>query len=160
MKRFILLTALLCFSIGAMAQEEKIKDNPAYITKDLVVVGITAKTTDAQLLDIRTRLLKYSTIRFTNFDVIRAKVYKKTFFGLFKKKVEGDIQFVSMEVDCRDGFNGKISHSFENGDSDTWGFYRDYEKNSFKKSFFIGNLTKETANNVQQNEYIEKTENQ
>jgi hypothetical protein len=160
MKRLILLSVFVCLSLMALCQTEKIKDNPLYITKDLVVMGINAYTTDAQLLAIRTNLLKYSTIRFTNFDVIRTKEYKKTFLGLFKKKVEGQIQFVSIEVDCRDGFNGKISHSFEKGDNDTWGFYRDYEKNSFKKSFFIGNLTKETANNEQQEERIKETENQ
>jgi hypothetical protein len=99
------------------------------------MVGVNAKTTDDELLEIRTKLLKFTTIRFTEFDVIRANPTNK--------KEEGDIQFISMEVDCRDGYSGKISHSFEQGDTSTFGFYRDYSKNTYNKAFFIGNLSNE-----------------
>ena len=136
MKRLFLLLLFAFSTIASFAQVEKLKDSPIYIEGNLVVVGVNAKTTDAQLLEIRTKLLKYTSIRFTNFDVIREK----------SKSINevGDIQFISMEVDCRDGFNGKISHSFESGDTSIYGFYRDYTKNSYKLSFFIGNLTDET----------------
>lgn len=99
---------------------------PAYFSKDYVVVAINARTTDAELLEIRKNILKFSMIRFTNFDVIRAN--------------DGSIYFFSMEVDCRDGYNGKISHAFEPGDTTYYGFVRDYSLNTYKKPFFIGNL--------------------
>ncbi|MDR0971816.1 MAG: hypothetical protein LBM25_05485 [Bacteroidales bacterium] len=129
---FLLLVSLFC--LKGFAQIEKLDSTYIYIDKDLVVLGINSNTTDEQLLDIRTRLLKYSTIRFTEFDVIREQTNEKD------KK--GKIQFISMEVDCRDGYVGKISHSFEKGDTSTWGFYRNYEKNSYKRAFYIGQLLK------------------
>lgn len=143
MKKIFLLLLFAFSAIASFAQVEKLKDSPIYIEGDLVVVGVNAKTTDAQLLEIRTKLLKYTSIRFTNFDVIRTTPKNK--------KEVGDIQFISMEVDCRDGFNGKISHSFEPGDNSTYGFYRDYTKNSYKLSFFIGNLTEQALDSIQNN---------
>lgn len=135
MKKFILLLGLISLSFVSFSQVEILKDSPIYIEGDVVMVGVNAKTTDDELLEIRTKLLKYTTIRFTEFDVIRAKPTNK--------KEEGDIQFISMEVDCRDGYSGKISHSFEQGDTSTFGFYRDYSKNTYNKAFFIGNLSNE-----------------
>ena len=135
MKKFILLIGLISLSFVSFSQTELLKDSPIYIEGDVVMVGVNAKTTDDELLEIRTKLLKYTTIRFTEFDVIRAKPTNK--------KEEGDIQFISMEVDCRDGYSGKISHSFEQGDTSTFGFYRDYSKNTYNKAFFIGNLSNE-----------------
>lgn len=135
MKKFILLLGLISLSFVSFSQTELLKDSPIYIEGDVVMVGVNAKTTDDELLEIRTRLLKFTTIRFTEFDVIRAKPENK--------KEEGDIQFISMEVDCRDGYSGKISHSFEQGDTSTFGFYRDYSKNTYNKAFFIGNLSNE-----------------
>jgi hypothetical protein len=134
MKKSILLLGCLFLSIITFSQVEKVKDSPIYVDKDLVVVGINAKTTDKELLDIRKKILRYTSIRFTEFDVIRTKPKRK--------KEEGDIRFISMEVDCRDGFNGKISHSFEEGDTDIYGFYRDYSS-THRVAFFIGNLTQE-----------------
>ena len=136
MRYIFLFLGFLLISLSGISQVDKIIESPIYVTDDLVIVGITAKTTD-------NKLLKYSSIRFTNFDVIRVNKESKWFKSLFKKEF-GDIQFISMEVDCRDGFSGKISHSFESGDKSVQGFYRDYKKNSYKKSFFIGDLTKET----------------
>ena len=135
MKKFILLIGLISLSFVSFSQTELLKDSPIYIEGDVVMVGVNAKTTDDELLEIRTRLLKFTTIRFTEFDVIRANPTNK--------KEEGDIQFISMEVDCRDGYSGKISHSFEQGDTSTFGFYRDYSKNTYNKAFFIGNLSNE-----------------
>ena len=135
MKKFILLLGLISLSFVSFSQVEILKDSPIYIKGDVVMVGVNAKTTDKELLEIRTKLLKFTTIRFTEFDVIRAKPENK--------KEEGDIQFISMEVDCRDGYSGKISHSFEPGDKTTYGFYRDYSKNTYNKAFFIGNLSNE-----------------
>lgn len=135
MKKFILLLGLISLSFVSFSQTELLKDSPIYIEGDVVMVGVNAKTTDDELLEIRTRLLKFTTIRFTEFDVIRANPTNK--------KEEGDIQFISMEVDCRDGYSGKISHSFEQGDTSTFGFYRDYSKNTYNKAFFIGNLSNE-----------------
>lgn len=135
MKKFILLLGLISLSFVSFSQVEILKDSPIYIEGDVVMVGVNAKTTDKELLEIRTKLLKFTTIRFTEFDVIRAKPENK--------KEEGDIQFISMEVDCRDGYSGKISHSFEQGDTSTFGFYRDYSKNTYNKAFFIGNLSNE-----------------
>lgn len=135
MKKFILLIGLISLSFVAFSQVEILKVSPIYIKGDVVMVGVNAKTTDKELLEIRTKLLKFTTIRFTEFDVIRANPTNK--------KEEGDIQFISMEVDCRDGYSGKISHSFEQGDTSTFGFYRDYSKNTYNKAFFIGNLSNE-----------------
>lgn len=135
MKKFILLLGLISLSFVSFSQTELLKDRPIYIEGDVVMVGVNAKTTDDELLEIRTKLLKFTTIRFTEFDVIRANPTNK--------KEEGDIQFISMEVDCRDGYSGKISHSFEQGDTSTFGFYRDYSKNTYNKAFFIGNLSNE-----------------
>jgi hypothetical protein len=135
MKKFILLLGLISLSFVSFSQTEILKDSPIYIEGDVVMVGVNAKTTDDELLEIRTKLLKFTTIRFTEFDVIRANPTNK--------KEEGDIQFISMEVDCRDGYSGKISHSFEQGDTSTFGFYRDYSKNTYNKAFFIGNLSNE-----------------
>ncbi|NCC18308.1 MAG: hypothetical protein EOM29_05140 [Bacteroidia bacterium] len=135
MKKFILLLGLISLSFVSFSQTELLKDSPIYIEGDVVMVGVNAKTTDDELLEIRTKLLKFTTIRFTEFDVIRANPTNK--------KEEGDIQFISMEVDCRDGYSGKISHSFEQGDTSTFGFYRDYSKNTYNKAFFIGNLSNE-----------------
>ena len=135
MKKFILLLGLISLSFVSFSQVEILKDSPIYIEGDVVMVGVNAKTTDKELLEIRTKLLKFTTIRFTEFDVIRAKPENK--------KEEGDIQFISMEVDCRDGYSVKISHSFEQGDTSTFGFYRDYSKNTYNKAFFIGNLSNE-----------------
>lgn len=135
MKKFILLLGLISLSFVSFSQTDILKDSPIYIEGDVVMVGVNAKTTDDELLEIRTKLLKFTTIRFTEFDVIRANPTNK--------KEEGDIQFISMEVDCRDGYSGKISHSFEQGDTSTFGFYRDYSKNTYNKAFFIGNLSNE-----------------
>ncbi len=151
--RLIISIFLLFISLTGYAQLEKIEDSPYYIDKDLVVVGITANTTDKELLEIRTQLLKFTSIRFTNFDVIREKKGRK-FERFWFRKQYGKIQFVSMEVDARDGFSGKISHSFEPGDKSTQGFYRDYEKNTYNKAFFIGDLGEETQriNSLKTNE--------
>lgn len=141
-KILIFIFSIMNISYG-FCQIEKLENSNIYIDKDLVVVGVTAKTTDKELLEIRTKLLKFTSIRFTNFDVIRETKgwkFKKFWF----KKELGDIKFISMEVDSRDGFSGKISHSFENGDKSIQGFYRDYQKNTYNKSFFIGNLSLET----------------
>lgn len=138
----IFIFSIMYISYG-FSQIEKLEKSNIYIDKDLVVVGVTAKTTDEELLEIRTKLLKFTSIRFTNFDVIREPKgwkFKKFWF----RKEYGDIKFISMEVDSRDGFYGKISHSFEKGDKSIQGFYRDYQKNTYNKSFFIGNLSLET----------------
>mgnify|MGYP003329490196 CR=1 FL=1 len=58
---------------------------------------------------------------------------------------DGDIYFLSMAVDCRDGFKGDISHSFEPGDTTHYGFIRDYTKDPNKIAFYIGNLDAENA---------------
>jgi len=115
-----------------MAQVENLKGDPIYIDDTLVVIGVSAKTTDSELLEIRTKLLKFTTIRFIEFDVIREPSQKRD--------QEGDIQFVSLEVDCRDGYIGRISHSFEKGDNSIQGFYRNYSKNTYNRAFFIGKL--------------------
>lgn len=151
MKRLFLLLLFVFSTIASFAQVEKLKDSPIFIEENLVVVGVSAKTTDAQLLEIRTKLLKYTSIRFTNFDVIRTTPKNK--------KEVGDIQFISMEVDCRDGFSGKISHSFEPGDTSVQGFYRDYTKNSYKLSFFIGDLTEKTIDYNKEIEEAKKLDN-
>lgn len=123
----------ISFSLVSFSQVEKLIDAPICIEGDIVIVGVSAKTTDKELLEIRTKLLKHTTIRFTEFDVIRAKPKRR--------REVGDIQFISMEVDCRDGYSGKISHSFEPGDTSVQGFFRDYSKNTYNRAFFIGNLS-------------------
>ncbi|MBR1626808.1 MAG: hypothetical protein IJ681_06660 [Bacteroidales bacterium] len=120
---FVIVLSLLAITLSAQEPKEWA---PAYFSKDYVVVAVNAHTTDSELLQIRKNILKYSMIRFTNFDVIRAD--------------DGSIYFLSMEVDCRDGYNGKISHAFEPGDTTYYGFVRDYSLNTYKKPFFIGNL--------------------
>lgn len=102
---------------------------PCMFTDDYAVVAVNAHTTDAELLRIRKEILKYSSIRFTNFDVIRSN--------------NGDIYFLSMAVDCRDGYKGSISHAFEPGDTTYYGFVRDFSLNSYKRPFFMGNLCSE-----------------
>lgn len=143
MKKILLFIFTFFYSIIGFSQTEKLSNSPIYIDKELVVVGVSSKTTDKELLEIRTKLLKLTSIRFTNFDVIRV-VKGRKFKNFWFRKQHGEIQFISMEVDSRDGFKGKISHSFEPGDKSIQGFYRDYEKNSYNKSFFIGDLTQET----------------
>lgn len=132
MKKLFLLLVFSFIAGVVVAQVERLKESPIYIDDTLVVVGVNAKTTDKELLEIRTKLLKFTTIRFIEFDVIRETTKSKY--------EEGDIQFISMEVDCRDGYVGKISHSFEPGDKSIQGFYRDYSKNTFRRAFFIGAL--------------------
>ncbi len=144
MKKIVLLIIMISLSFAGYSQVERLKESPIYIDGDLVVVGVNAKTTDEELLEIRTKLLKYTTIRFTEFDVIRAKPKKK--------KEVGDIQFISMEIDCRDGYIGKISHSFEPGDVSIQGFFRDYSKNTYKRAFFIGNLSEQSIEFIKQEE--------
>ena len=125
MRKLLLTVLFTLLASGLFAQGEK-SWYPAYFSKDYVVVAVNAHTTDEELLQIRKNILKYSMIRFTNFDVIRA--------------ADGSIYFLSMEVDCRDGYSGKISHAFEPGDTTYYGFVRDYSLNTYKKPFFIGNL--------------------
>ncbi|MBR1774707.1 MAG: hypothetical protein IJ759_04185 [Bacteroidales bacterium] len=140
MKKSILTAVFTLFGIIAFAQEPK-QWAPAYFSKDYVVVAINAHTTDSELLQIRKNILKYSMIRFTNFDVIRSD--------------DGSIYFLSMEVDCRDGYSGKISHAFEPGDTTYYGFVRDYSLNTYKKPFFIGNLLSPYSGINHVEEYIQ-----
>lgn len=139
-KTGILLVILTMFSTALFSQGKK-PYYPTLLTKDYVVVGISAKTTDKQLLEIRKNILKYTTIRFTNFDVIRGK--------------NGDIYFLSMEVDCRDGYKGNISHAFEKGDTTYYGFIRDYSLNTYKRAFYIGDLTSPLSGINHVEEYLE-----
>lgn len=132
MKKIFFLLVFSILSIIAYSQVEKLQNSPIFIDDTLVVIGINSKTSDKELLEIRTKLLKFSTIRFIEFDVIREPSSKKN--------EQGDIQFLSLEVDCRDGYIGKISHSFEKGDNSIQGFYRDYSKNTYRRAFFIGKL--------------------
>ena len=125
MRKLLLTVLFTLLASGLFAQGEK-SWYPAYFSKDYVVVAVNAHTTDEELLQIRKNIQKYSMIRFTNFDVIRAAA--------------GSIYFLSMEVDCRAGYSGKISHAFEPGDMTYYGFVRDYSLNTYKKPFFIGNL--------------------
>ncbi|MCH3924840.1 MAG: hypothetical protein LKE30_07990 [Bacteroidales bacterium] len=141
----IYITLILGIIVNAYSQDSSISKNnyyPYLFTKDYVVVGINAKTTDKQLLEIRKNILKYTSIRFTNFDVIRGK--------------NGDIYFLSMAVDCRDGYKGDISHSFEKGDTTYYGFVRDYSLNTYKRAFYIGDLTSELSGINHVKEYLEK----
>ncbi|MBP3254649.1 MAG: hypothetical protein J6M30_09110 [Bacteroidales bacterium] len=125
MKKVFAIMMLCLFGINLYSQQSKAW-YPAYFSKDYAVVAVNAHTTDEELLKIRKDILKYTSIRFTNFDVIRS--------------ANGDIYFLSMEVDCRDGYSGKISHAFEPGDTTYYGFVRDFSLNTYKKPFFIGNL--------------------
>ena len=127
----LFFAVFFAFACGVFAQERPKSPFPYYIGKDYVVVGVGAKTTDAELLDIRKNLLKYSSIRFTEFDVIRGE--------------DGDIYFLSMEVDCRDGYSASISHSFEKGDTTIHGFIRDYTKTKYNRAFYYGNLCSEQS---------------
>ena len=141
MKQFISIALFSIMVLFAKAQEPK-SWAPAYFSKDYVVVAISSKTTDDELLQIRKNILKYSSIRFTNFDVIRAK--------------DGSIYFLSMEVDCRDSYSGKISHAFEPGDTSYYGFVRDYSLNTYKKPYFIGNLLSDYSSINHIEEYIQQ----
>lgn len=142
MKKIILLLGFIAFSFASFSQVERLGQDPIYIDDTLVVIGINAKTTDKELMEIRTKLLKFTTIRFIEFDVIRETRPKK--------ESEGDIQFLSLEIDCRDGYIGRISHSFEKGDRSLQGFYRNYSKNTYNRAFFIGQLA---------DKYIDKENN-
>lgn len=151
MKKLFLLFVCAVFSSGLFAQqestlEEEIVCYPYMFTKEYAVVGINAKTTDKELLAIRKDILKYSSIRFTNFDVIRGK--------------DGDIYFLSMEVDCRDGHSGKISHAFEPGDKSCYGFIRDYTKEPDKIAFYIGDLSDEKSCIKHVNEKVKQSREQ
>ncbi|MBR1768885.1 MAG: hypothetical protein IJ748_00310 [Bacteroidales bacterium] len=134
MKKILLAIIGVFFTLNLFSQTENDSSMVCYpyiFTKDYAVVGINAKTTDKELLEIRKNILKYTSIRFTNFDVIRGK--------------DGDIYFLSMEVDCRDGYSGKISHAFEPGDGDYYGFIRDFTKEPDKIAFYMGNLSDEKS---------------
>ncbi|MBQ9254139.1 MAG: hypothetical protein IJ180_05115 [Bacteroidales bacterium] len=134
MKRLLLFTVVILSCICVKAQTNTETENICYpymFSKDYAVVGVCAKTTDEELLNIRKDILKYTSIRFTNFDVIRGK--------------DGDIYFLSMAVDCRDGYKGDISHAFEPGDTTYYGFIRDYTKQPNKVAFYMGNLNAETS---------------
>lgn len=130
-KKFIVLLVLVMSFAFSFAQSESKNLYPFYIGKDYVVVGVSAKTTDKELLEIRKNILKYSSIRFNEFDVIRGE--------------DGDIYFLSIKVDCRDGYNAYISHSFEKGDTSVHGFIRDYTKTHFNRAFYYGDLTDKTS---------------
>lgn len=145
----ITLTVLLCgqlyAQVGGGKDSTNLKDKvwyPSLFTKDYVVVAINAHTTDEELLKIRKDILKYSSIRFTNFDVIRSS--------------NGDIYFLSMAVDCRDGYKGNISHAFEPGDTTYYGFVRDYSLNTYKRPFYIGNLLSEYSGIKHVEDYLIK----
>lgn len=139
MKKIGLIISLFLFGFSLYAQQPK-SWYPTYFSKDYVVVAVNAHTTDAELLKIRKDILKYSLIRFTNFDVIRAN--------------DGTIYFLSMEVDCRDGYSGKISHAFEPGDTTYYGFVRDFSLNTYKKPFFMGDLLSPYSGIKHVEEYI------
>ncbi|MEE0889848.1 MAG: hypothetical protein U0L22_06330 [Bacteroidales bacterium] len=130
-KRFVVLVVLMMSFVLSFAQNNNKDLYPFYIGKDYVVVGVSAKTTDKELLEIRKNILKYSSIRFNEFDVIRGE--------------NGDIYFLSIKVDCRDGYSAYISHSFEKGDTTIHGFIRDYTKTHFNRAFYYGDLTDETS---------------
>ena len=130
-KRFVVLVVLMMSFVLSFAQNNDKDLYPFYIGKDYVVVGVSAKTTDKELLEIRKNILKYSSIRFNEFDVIRGE--------------NGDIYFLSMRIDCRDGYSAYISHSFEKGDTSVHGFVRDYTKTNFNRAFYYGDLTSEIS---------------
>lgn len=145
MKQLFIFAIGLLFSAFVYAQDNVETENVCYpyiFTKDYAVVGINAKTTDKELFDIRRDILKYTSIRFTNFDVIRGK--------------NGDIYFLSMEVDCRDGYKGAISHAFEPGDTAYYGFIRDFTKEPNKIAFYIGDLSDEKSCINHVNAYIKE----
>ena len=81
-KRFVVLVVLMMSFVFSFAQSNNKDLFPFYIGKDYVVVGVSAKTTDKELLEIRKNILKYSTIRFNEFDVVRGE--------------NGDIYFLSI----------------------------------------------------------------
>ncbi|MDO5760757.1 MAG: hypothetical protein Q4Q06_07010, partial [Bacteroidota bacterium] len=71
-KIYILLLTFICavvVDLHAQNSEQEVC-YPYIFTKEYAVVGISAKTTDKELLEIRKNILKYTSIRFTNFDVI------------------------------------------------------------------------------------------
>lgn len=141
----ILLSGQLYAQKGGSMDGSKSNDKvwyPSLFTKDYVVVAVNAHTTDEELLKIRKDVLKYSSIRFTNFDVIRSS--------------NGDIYFLSMAVDCRDGYKGNISHAFEPGDTTYYGFVRDYSLNTYKRPFYIGNLLGEYSGIKHVEDYLKK----
>ncbi|MDR1846678.1 MAG: hypothetical protein LBR17_00985 [Bacteroidales bacterium] len=133
-KVLVLIASVLCFC-GCSSTMQKTTD-PSCITiekkagtneVDYVAVCVTAKTTDQQLLEIRKKIIQHTKIRFTNFDVIRGN--------------NGDIYFLSMAIDCRDGYSGEFSHSFEPGDTSVQGFVRYYRKNTYNKPFVFGDIS-------------------
>ena len=130
-RKFFALVLLTISCIYSFAQKEQQSPYPFYIGKDYVVVGVSAKTTDKELLEIRKNILKYSSVRFNEFDVIRGD--------------DGNIFFLSMKIDCRDGYSAYISHSFEKGDTSVRGFIRDYTKTNFNRAFYYGDLTSEIS---------------
>ena len=142
-RKFAIFVSVLLLSVLAIkAQSESNSPFPYYIGKDYVVVGVSSSTSDKELLEIRKNILKYSSIRFTNFDVIRAK--------------SGEIQFLSMEIDCRDGYKASISHSFEKGDKSVFGFIRDYTRTNYDRAFYDGDLTSELSGIERVTKAIEK----
>ncbi|MDR0789869.1 MAG: hypothetical protein LBO06_03630 [Bacteroidales bacterium] len=135
MKKIIgLIVVIFCFW-GCSTTLQKTSDlSPITIDKKagtnevaFVSVCVTAKTSDEQLLEIRKKIIQHTKIRFTNFDVIRGS--------------NGDIYFLSMAIDCRDGYSGEFSHSFEPGDTSVQGFYRHYYKNTYNKPFVFGDIS-------------------
>jgi hypothetical protein len=139
-KRIFTLILLTISFVCSFAQKEQKSPYPYYIGKDYVVVGVSAKTTDKELLEIRQNILKYSSIRFNEFDVIRGE--------------DGNIYFLSMKIDCRDGYSAYISHSFEKGDTSVHGFIRDYTKTKFNRAFYYGDLTNEISGIERVNQVI------
>ncbi len=140
-KKAVLFICIAFLAIVSAKAQKGDSPYPFYIGKDYVVVGVSANTTDKELLEIRKNILKYSTIRFTNFDVIRGD--------------DGKIFFLSMDVDCRDGYRASISHSFEKGDTSVHGFIRDYSRNNYKRAFYYGDLTSELSGIERVKEAIE-----
>ncbi|MDR1725167.1 MAG: hypothetical protein LBR28_02110 [Bacteroidales bacterium] len=133
-KILVLIAIILCFYACATTLQKSNILSPITIEKkastnevDYVCVCITSKTTDEQLLEIRKKIIQHTKIRFTNFDVIRGS--------------NGDIYFLSMSIDCRDGYSGEFSHSFEPGDTSVQGFYRHYRKNTYIKPFVFGDIS-------------------
>lgn len=144
-RKFAIFASLLLLIVFAIKAQSRGKSPfPYYIGKDYVVVGVSSSTTDKELLEIRKNILKYSSIRFTNFDVIRAK--------------SGEIQFLSMEIDCRDGYKASISHSFEKGDESVFGFIRDYTRTNYDRAFYYGDLTSELSGIERVTKAIEQSE--
>jgi hypothetical protein len=135
MKKIIVLIAVIvCLCSCSTTLQKSSNLSPITIEKKegtndvaYVQVCITAKTSDAQLLEIRKKIIQHTKIRFTNFDVIRGS--------------NGDIYFLSMAIDCRDGYSGEFSHSFEPGDTSVQGFFRHYFKNTYNQPFVFGNIS-------------------